>query len=216
MRDGLLLEMHAPVRSSALVVVDMQNDFCHPSGALGRAGVDLSSIPAAHEAIVKLHQGAHRVGVPVVFVRTVCRPETDSDAWLERREYATEVCRPDTSGIDFYGLEPEADDIVVTKHRYTPFVGSAFESILRTLGTQSLILTGTATNVCVESIARDAYARDYRVVVVEDATAAATTGIHQASLATLRQHFGLVVPAEDITAQWDLSAHLRSGLSVTH
>jgi ureidoacrylate peracid hydrolase len=119
-----------------------------------------------------------------------------------------------TWGADFYQLKPEPGDPIVNKHRYSAFVGTRLDSILRTFQRSSLIMTGVATNVCVESTSRDALFLDYHVVFMADATAANDgPAAHEATLENIRRHFGVVATTDEVLEAWaELPAVAPSGL----
>jgi ureidoacrylate peracid hydrolase len=208
----LTLDELVDPRQAALVVIDMQNDFCDSRGALARSGADPGLIQAMAPRLRRLLGAARQAGLPIVHVRTEHSPWTDSAAWLGRMHgRAAEVCRPGTWGADFYpGFEPRSeparqpgcDEYVVTKHRYSGFVGTDLDLVLRARRVRSLILTGEATNVCVESTARDAFMCDYRVAFVSDCTAAARQAAHEATLETIARHFGTLVTADEVLRAW--------------
>ena len=110
----------------------------------------------------------------IVFVRTIYDEPFLSPALAEqylRRGYPNSICLTGSRGAEFYdGIGPldEPNEILITKHRYSAFWGSSVDLVLRTNGIRTLVLTGIATEVCVESTARDAFFRDYQVVVPED------------------------------------------------
>ena len=87
-----------------------------------------------------------------------------------RKAARAEICATGTWGAEYYRVQPTNDDCEVVKHRYSAFVGTTLEVILRSLARQTVVVTGVTTNVCVESTVRDAYMRDYRPLLVEDCT----------------------------------------------
>ena len=186
----------------ALVVVDVQNDYCHPDGALGAAGFDLSTIDPMVEVIERLVGAARRHDVPVVFLHMVHSEVTDTPAWRRKSKHAMSICRRGSWGAGPYRIAPEAGDVVVEKHRYSGFVGTRLETALTALGRTTLVMAGTATNVCVESTARHACMLDYDVLVVSDAVAATDASAHRASLENLGRFFGHVVSSDRVKAVW--------------
>src|SRR5262249_44056150 len=94
------------------------------------------------------------------------------------------------------------DEIEVVKHRYSPFVNAPLDSVLRAQKIESLLLTGVTTNVCVESTARDAFMREYRVIVVSDCVATYDLTANEASLQNIRKHFGSVLSSQEIESAW--------------
>lgn len=183
----------------ALVIVDLQFDYCHPDGVFGRSK-DRRMIDTMVANVGELHRRAEQCSVPVIFLRNGHTAATDSDTWLDRPGAAA-ACREGSVGATPYGVAPAERDIVVTKHRYSGFIGTRLEQVLRALGRETLVFCGVATNVCVESTARHAYMLDYGVVVVEDATAAEADA-HRASLENIRRHFGLVLPTTAVVDGW--------------
>jgi ureidoacrylate peracid hydrolase len=199
---------------TALVIIDMQNDFCEVGGLMADEGVDLQPVQEMAKQVMTVLDAARRVGVLVVFVRNVYSTESNwylSDPWLEvaSRRYSGEsytqrdACPPDSWKADFYGdVRPLPSDPVVTKHRYSAFYSTDLDLILRNHGIRTVVMVGVATNVCVETSVREAFVRDYYVVVPHDATAAYSPDAYEASLRNVAMHFGQVVAAEDILTAW--------------
>jgi ureidoacrylate peracid hydrolase len=186
-----------------LVVVDVQNDYCHEDGVFGRAGRDLGPIQAAVERLLGLVETARRARVPVIWVRTQHDRWTDSAMWLGRQVRAAgAICATGSWGAELYRVAPAPDECVVVKHRYSAFVGTRLPVVLRALGRPTLVLAGVTTNVCVESTARDAFMRDWAVVLVEDCAAAVTKAEHDAAVHNVRTYFGRVLDAAAVEEGW--------------
>ena len=208
----MTLAEHVDPGRAALIVVDMQNDFCDSNGALARAGSDPSLIQAMAPRLLRLLDAARQVGLPIVHVRTEHSPWTDSEAWIGRHHgQRRTVCFPGSWGAEFApGFEPRSDasrepgshEYVVTKHRYSGFVGTDLDLVLRSHAIRGVIMTGEATNVCVESTARDAFMRDYPVVLVSDCTAAALEAAHEATLYTMGKHFATLATSDEVIRAW--------------
>jgi ureidoacrylate peracid hydrolase len=192
--------------NAAVLVVDVQNDYCAPGGGLARLGVDMSAIEACVPRIAALVEGARAAGVPVIHVRTHHEPATESPAYrelrLRRSPNKPRWCEPGTWGADFYNVTPQSGEVVITKHRYSGFIETNLDLILRSQGIVSLIMTGVASNNCVECTARDGFMKDYYIVFVDDCTAATNAAIHAATLANMESLFGIVVQSEAVLAQW--------------
>jgi ureidoacrylate peracid hydrolase len=197
-------------KDAVLVLVDVQNDFCHPDGSASRAGFDVGLIDPAVDRLLHVLGAARAAGIPVVFVRTAHDDVVDSQAWTHRTQGgigpgyhpATANCRTGTWGAEFYRVALETDDPVVTKHRYSGFVGTDLDMILRSLGRPSLVFAGYTTNVCVETTLRDGLSRDYLVSVVGDACAAFDPEEHEASLAVVARYFGAVTSSHALIERW--------------
>lgn len=180
--------------SQALLVIDMQVDFC-------RAGCE----PVA-EVITRLAAAARGAKVPVIWVRTEHSALTDTPVWLSRKAGAERICRPGTPGVEFFRVRPEADEPVITKHRYSAFVGTDLEIRLRAMGVTELICCGVVTNVCVDSTVRDAFQRDIATVAVADGCTGPDRGLHDAALRNLQGSFGRVLESEEVLARWGAPA----------
>lgn len=187
---------------TALVVIDVQNDFCHADGWAGRAGMDVSGMPALIERIETLIDGARAAGVRVVFVALVGDATTDSAVWLGEDGQRGDICRKDTWGAEFMHRTPLTHEPVIPKSRYGAFQNTELDAILKGWGVDSLVFAGVSTNVCVESTLREAFMRDYHVTIVSDCVAAYRVEAHDATLNTISRNFGRVATAPDLIASW--------------
>ena len=201
-RAALVEELIEP-NSCVLLVIDVQNDYCNPDGALGSAGFDLSSLDPMVDVIESLISAAHEAMVPVIYLKNEHSDATDTPAWRRRSKHAMSVCRAGTWGADLYRLVPSPEDTVIAKHRYSAFIDSALSDVLAGWERTTLVFAGTATNVCVESTARHGAMLDFDVVVVEDGVAATDPDAHHATLENLERFFGHVVPSGVIRAAWN-------------
>lgn len=193
---------------AALVVVDMQNDFCHPDGHYGRHGKDLSAISATVPRVVDFVGRAQAAGVFTVFIRQLTLPHgrSDSPAWLRfkcRDGKSPEYTLPGTWGAEFVdGLHPRATDVVVDKFRPDAFVRTALDAVLRSQRIESLVIIGTATEGCVESTIRGGSYHDYYVVTVPELTCSPNPVLHENSLQLVRARYP-VASATELLAAWN-------------
>lgn len=189
--------------STAILVVDMQNDYCSAGGSVAQRGHDISLITAMIPRLQHFLTEARKLHAKIIFIQCIHEPETDSEVWLFRHGGVPQPhVRRGTWGAEFCGVGPEPGEPVVIKHRYSAFVGTRLSSVLRTLGIKTLVMTGVGTNVCVESTARDGYMRDYNIVFLDDCTATSTVEAHEATLANIRGFFGIVAKSEEVLADW--------------
>jgi ureidoacrylate peracid hydrolase len=200
------LTLHGP-EQTALLVVDMQNGFCHSRGSFARLGLDVSMCHAAIAGCRRLVDAAHAAGVPVIYTRYVYRADYADGGVLVREIMpalgSSGSLAAGTWDADLVDeLPATAVDFVIDKNRYSAFYGTGLEPVLTSLGVRNLVICGVTTNMCVETTARDASQRDYRVFVVSDATGELDKARHDMALATLGFGFGAVVETGDVTAAW--------------
>jgi len=211
------LERYVADGSAALLIIDVQNDFCHGEGSHGRRGADLGAVQRIVEPVGQLLDAARPRGVPVIFVRT------HHDAWSAREDsYIRETptgmvhhLQPGGWGSDFYGLAPTAKDYVLVKRRYSAFFGTELEIVLRNLGVKCLIVCGVATNVCVDTTVRDACMRDLDTIVIRDCVAAFSQEAHDAALETMQRHFGQVVDLDAVMSALTVDAAAKTAVSAS-
>ena len=207
------LEKKVRPEYTALIVIDMQNDFIAPGGLVGRSGRDVTAAQRLAERLPGFIATARRAGVLVVFVRNVYSTERNlylTDTWLEQaaRKQAGgytrfPVCTEGSWEGDYYGdVRPQPGDPVVTKHRYNAFHNTDLDTILRANAIRTVVMTGVATDVCVGTTAREAFMRDYYAVMVDDGTATFSPEDHAATLRNFDRYFGEVSTIAELSAIW--------------
>ena len=161
--------MNVDADSTALVVVDMQNGFCHPDGSLYAPGSE-----AVVEPVAGLVDRAHDAGVRVVFTRDVHPPDQFEDAhyYDEFDQWGEHVLEDSWDAELVDELDVGDDDHVVEKHTYDAFHQTELDGWLSARGIDDLLFCGTLANVCVLHTSGSAGLRDYRPVLVEDAIGA--------------------------------------------
>lgn len=196
------LEELVDPRSTALVLVDLQNDFVGQGGVVDRRGegreAKLRGIVANSAAVLEC---ARQSGVTVVYLRysrtSDHRYESPASLrWmLMKRGYAGDSVSAveDTWGADIVDmLAPKPADYVIDKRRSSGFFGTALDAVLRAQHVRTVVLAGVSTHGCVESTARDAELRDYYVVLLEDCTGAYSDELHAAALTVMRSRYEVV------------------------
>jgi ureidoacrylate peracid hydrolase len=207
---------------TAALAVDMQNDFAAKGGMFDRAGIDISITRAAIVPTARALAAIRQAGVGVIYLKmgfrldlsdlgspdspnrikhlpgqvgmTVTAPDGRESRILIRDTWSTEILDE---------LKPQKGDTVLYKTRYSGFYGTDLDSILKTRGIKSLIVTGATTCVCVDSTIRDAMFRDYTCVLLEDCTgepigSESTRSNHEAALLTIQTLFGWVSTSAEL------------------
>ena len=178
-----------PTRT-AVIVVDMQNDFGSHGGMFDRAGIDISGIQKTINPIANVLAAARRLSIKIIYLKMGYHPNLedlgDPDAPNRVRHvqffHVGEGMRtPDgaegrilvrnTWGTDIVDeLKPEGAEDVIYKTRFSGFYRTRLDAVLKSTGIKHLIITGCTTAVCVESTIRDAFFRDYHCVLLTDCT----------------------------------------------
>lgn len=210
--------------STAIVVVDMQNDFGAEGGMFDRAGIPISDIQAVVEPTERVLSAARRAGMQIVYLKMEFEPDLSNAG----SEEAPNLVRHRHLGIgdpvqapdgregrilikDTWNTEilpqlaPLEGDILVSKHRFSGFFETDLDEILKERAITSLVFTGCTTSVCVESTLRDAFFRDYQCLLLEDCTAEPIGGDlgrsnHEASVLVIAALFGWVSESAAFTA----------------
>ena len=208
------------VARTAVIVVDMQNDFGADGGMFHRAGIDISMIRRAVAPTARVLSAARASCIPVIYLKMAFRPDLSDAGPLDSPNHArhlllgvgTAVRAPngresrvlirDTWNTDILPeLAPEPQDIVLYKHRFSGFFQTDLDSILTSRNIKYLIVTGCTTSICVESTIRDAMFRDYSCVLLADCTAEPIgNGLprsnHDASLLAIQVLLGWVASSD--------------------
>ncbi len=206
---------------TAVIVVDMQNDFGTKGGLFDRAGFDISIIQRVIGPTARVLASARRADVKIVYLKMGFRADlsdlgaSDSPNRVRhllfgvgktmRAPDGTEGCFliRDTWNTDIVPeLKPQANDVVLYKHRFSGFYQTDLDAMLKKLGIKYLIVTGCTTSVCVESTVRDAMFRDYACVLLADCTGEPIghelpRSNHEASLLVIQRLFGLVSSSDE-------------------
>jgi len=200
------LEERLATGHTALLVVDMQNDFCAETGYITRElGRDVRACREIVPALNDLVAAAREAGIPVVWI-VAEYDDDDIPAPMLAKKLAAGIsavsCARGSWGAEAFGVTRNADEPVVVKHNYSGFVGTELHTVLASRGIATLVFAGVQTNVCVESTLRDAHAMGYYVVVAEDCVASHMPAQHQATLDNVRFLFGDVTDSGTIAGAW--------------
>ena len=199
---------------TALLIVDMQRDFCCAGGSFDRLGVDLSMYPPVIDRIGGLLEGARQSRVLPVFIQMTVLPNRASESPAQIRfnlrlhdghhgqAEPLAYTLDGSEGQRFVpGLEPQDGELIVKKYRSSAFWGTNLALLLRSNGIKSVVVSGCTTEGCVESTARDAMFSDYYVVLATDAVGSDDRKQHDASMYLMAHRFDLAT-SEDIRKHW--------------
>ncbi|KNC05981.1 isochorismatase [Pantoea sp. RIT-PI-b] len=204
---------------TAIIVVDMQNDFCHPDGWLGHIGVDVTPARAPIAPLQSLLPTLRAADVPVIWLNWGNRPDK-----LNLSPALLHVYNPHGDGVGLGDplpvsgapvlqagswaaevideLTPCAEDIRVNKYRMSGFQDSELDSILRNLNITTLLFAGVNVDQCVLCTLQDANFRGYDCLLLEDCSATTSPDYcRDATLYNVQQCFGFVVQARELQQQ---------------
>jgi ureidoacrylate peracid hydrolase len=202
-------------RKTALIVVDLQNGFMVEDVAIAYVPTAVEIVPNVN----RLAAAVRRTGGKVFWIRNTF-DATNITAWSEyftmltpaKRARAIANMAPNTRGHAIYpDLEVKPEDAIVNKYRFSAFVQGASDlpELLRRQGYDTVLITGTVTNVCCESSARDAMMLNFKTIMVSDGNAARTDAEHNATLASFYSVFGDVMDTDFLIARLEANAAAR-------
>lgn len=208
--------LNIDLAKTAVLVIDMQNDFGAKGGMFERAGIDISGIRAVVPNVRTAVAAARAASLPIIYLKMAFKPDLSDAGPVTAPNLLKHaplhvgdvVTAPDGSRSrilvrDTWNTEiipelrPQPEDIVLYKSRFSGFFRTELDEVLKRRGIETLIVTGCTTSVCVDSTVRDAMFRDYRCIVLENCTAepigaVAPRSNHDASLLTMQVLFGWV------------------------
>jgi ureidoacrylate peracid hydrolase len=224
---------------TAVIVVDMQNDFGAKGGMIDRAGIDISGIQKAVGPTASVLTAARQAGIKVIYLKMGYQPDLSDlgAAGSANRERhlqigvgetvrapdgrESRILVRDTWNTDIVPeLEPHPGDLVIYKTRYSGFYNTDLDDRLIQMGIRHLLITGCTTSVCVESTVRDAMFRDYSCVLLADCMsepigAGLPRSNHDASLLIAEALLGWVSDSdrfvEALPMDWVVAAHQQQG-----
>lgn len=180
----------------------MQNMFLHSKGTLAEMGLPVGNMSHVIPIINRLRSSCHEAAIPVIFTRMGFSADySDAGILLERHPQIKELGGGvhgtwDADVID--ELKPGEDEFVVDKTRNTAFWKTKLVDLLEQRGINHLIVTGVATEICVESTVRDAFTNGIHVTTISDATATLEEDVHRVTLKTLDLWFGGTATTEEV------------------
>ena len=189
--------------STALIIIDMQKDFCCEGGSFHRRGFDIRPAQILAGRLNSFLEKARKSLKHIIHLKMVKLPELVSPVVNEHYSRLEIERSYDPALADFYGVIPRNGDVIIPKYKYSGFLSTYLDHFLRSKGIATLIITGLATNVCVESTARDGFMRDYYIVIPSDLTEGTSEEAKKSSLLNLDTFFGEVVTSTEILESWN-------------
>ena len=180
-------------KSPALLVIDVQNDFCSDTGVLARSGRSVKPMQRAVGKIENFLKYWRGKDLPIIFTRLIYDLEKLPKTHTERMKLkkVPGLCAPGSRGSEFYALKPEKGEKVIEKNYYSGFYRTSLDAYLKKLKIDTLVIAGVTTHVCPFLTCADAYYRGYNMVALKDCI-----GTYEAQafvMRYLREQFSAVV-----------------------
>lgn len=186
---------------TALIVVDIQNDFCSESGLMARRGKDVSGMDTLVANIKSLISVCDTVRVPVFYTQQIYDRSKLNE--LQKEQYDLDnkliTCDIKGDGWKFYGINPPESQ-VYPKYSYNAFSNQKLRKDLSKHGVKTLIITGVSTQICVETAIRNGFDLGYKIVVPKDlvATTSRDPNIQGRTLTLVRKTYGIVSELKEV------------------
>lgn len=196
--DPIRFEL-APDRT-ALLLIDLQNDFLDPSGHYAQSGIDIEHMRRVVEPTSRLVAAARTRSIPIVWTRHGFRDLRDAGIFARLRPFLRDGgLRQGTWGYELHSsLDVRSDDWFVEKTRLSAFFDTNLEVVLRGLRAETLLIGGVLTNQCVAATSKDAMFRDIGAVVVPECTGTTLPHLHDPALEMMRVGWAEVRPLAEL------------------
>jgi ureidoacrylate peracid hydrolase len=205
--------MGPEIDKSALIIVDMQNDFVHLEGGFAHvarekpeAGIDMPFLMGTIPYVQRLADAFRAAGRPVVYIAHMLKPDySDAQFPYWRLGLQPGAPRPfiveGTWGAQIVdALQPRAGEHLVIKKGFGGFANTPLDTILRTMGVTTCVVAGVTTCVCVSTTVRGGVEHNYRMILVKDAVAEVNRATHAAELQTMNRVFADVQTTDEVVA----------------
>jgi ureidoacrylate peracid hydrolase len=205
-------------RTSALLVIDLQNAFIHDKGTLGISGVDTKRLSAIVPTLAELIPRCQAAGIPVIwtvqehFALDASRARKKLAGHTSRRKQVSALAGSWDEEIveELKPLAAVNPAYVIRKHRFGAFYETRLEMMLKMLGTRTLFVAGTTTNACVETSIREAYLRDYDVVALDDCISGVNGEWEATAKKVWKQYFCEISDSKEMRAWIDAQSKPRT------
>ena len=192
-------------KETAVLVIDMQNGFCHPDGTLAQDGADITMMRGIIPNVKRLLE--------------ICREHRIPDFWTIQEHHAADRTRElhkivphtmkrfrppclkgtwDAEVIDELKPFVTKESHLLHKQKFSAFYNTNLEVMTRVLGTRNLIVCGVTSNACVETSLREAYMRDYDIIIPQDCIGGLRQDWHDTAVSIWSRFIGLVINVEDL------------------
>lgn len=201
------LEEQVKPSHTALIIVDVQKDFCADDGVMARDyGLDVTPIQATVPNLNIFIKKARQIGLFIVWLKEICSLDRLLPNYkaIHGDNNELKLVREGSDGIEFYDkvVPPMDNEPIVIKRNYDGFEETELHTVLQSRGIKTLLMTGFTTSVCVETTARHGYLKGYYIVLISDCCNAIDPKEHESSIMNISRFFGKVATANEIVSIW--------------
>ncbi len=193
---------------TALIVIDVQHDFCSSQGFMAKHGMDVSRVQAAVPRLNRFVEECRKYGVSIIWVKEIWARDKMLPNLLSQFD---EECLGEhglivegTHGTEYYEelIPSREQEPLVIKWNYDAFDSTELDLILRSNGIKTLLMAGFISNCCVETTARHGFIKGYYIVMLSDCTDTYSKMEHDAAISNIKNYFGRVASSKDIVSLW--------------
>ena len=186
--------------NAALLILDIQNDFCHEEGKFSKMGMSVKKVQEMVPRLIEFIEIARKHNIPIFYSKQI---ESDNVSPKNlKNQFGSgrlkPVCAPDSWGSELYKLKPLPSEHVIEKHTYDFFSNEKLKQLLNKQDVDTLIITGVNTDICVDTTLRSAFTLGYNIIIPEDLVASINQDTHKQLLRIFHQFFGEVVRSSDV------------------
>ncbi len=201
-----MLEEQVKPAHTALIIVDVQKDFCADDGIMAKEyGLNVASIQATVPNLNNFIKEARKNGLFVVWLKEVCSPDRVLPNYRAIYGDELDLVREGEDGVEFYDkvIPPSENEPIIIKRNYDGFEETDLNMLLQNRGIKTLLMTGFTTSVCVETTARHGYLKGYYIVLISDCCSATDPVEHSSSVMNISRYFGKVATSFEIVSIWN-------------
>ncbi len=195
--------------NTALLVIDIQNDYCSKNGKIAmERKMDVSPVQNIVRPLINFIKVARNKKVPIIYTRMIEDHrfmKENAKIKFSASSKSLDLCSPNSNGFEYYKVRPGKNDFEIIKKSYDAFSNPELNKILKKVKAKNLIITGAYTAVCVDATLRSGYTRGYNIVVPEDLVSMPKERfyMHSAAIDVWNLIFAHVVNSKDIVLIWN-------------
>ena len=183
-------------QKTALIIVDIQGDFCSPNGISCKFGATLDHIEKMLPHLHEFHKKIHAAGITTFFTRYITKKEhvPENLKLIRSQSKLFPICVEGTQGSELYSITPFPDDKIIDKQYYDAFASTNLLEELKKRNINTVLISGVWTDMCVDATAKRAFSEGFHVIMLEDLVSTIDERLerHETVLKDFKTYFGFV------------------------